>query len=273
MRQQKRGFTLIELLVVISIIALLMGILMPALQKVRKKAKSAMCLSNLNQWGKIWILYTDQNDGRFPKRSTTSKRWMDVLMDFYAGQEKIRLCPLVTKVANPTGETGLDWWGDTITAWGKIPPWDSAGGRTEGQYGSYGINGYVYVPDGDIYGKSASVFWKTPNVSMAYQIPLFLDCFFWCGWPDDDDTPQDKGPDGVVIRDKSDSNAMNRYCLDRHDGRTNVLFLDYSVRPVGLKELWTLKWNKKFNVAGAWTQAGGARAEDWPKWMQGLRAY
>ena len=62
-------------------------------------------------------------------------------------------------------------------------------------------------------------------------------------------------------------------CINRHNGYVNGLFFDWSVRRVGLKELWTLKWHRKFNVAGPWTKAGGARPEDWPEWMRGFKDY
>ena len=48
---RRRGFTLIELLVVIAIIALLLAILMPALQRVKGQARSVACLAKLKQWG------------------------------------------------------------------------------------------------------------------------------------------------------------------------------------------------------------------------------
>lgn len=65
------GFTLIELLVVIAIIALLMAILMPALQRVRKQARTVACQSNLHQWSLIWSMYTQEHDGYFPAAVTT----------------------------------------------------------------------------------------------------------------------------------------------------------------------------------------------------------
>jgi len=62
-------------------------------------------------------------------------------------------------------------------------------------------------------------------------------------------------------------------CINRHNGHINVLFMDWSVRKVGLKELWTLKWHSKWDTAGPWTKAGGVLPEDWPEWMRRFKDY
>ena len=71
----------------------------------------------------------------------------------------------------------------------------------------------------------------------------------------------------------NDDAQMGRYCLDRHSGFVNGLFLDFSARKIGLKELWTLKWHKSYDQAGPHTRAGGAVAEDWPEWLRRFKDY
>src|ERR1700759_679611 len=68
MRKRKAGFTLIELLVVIGIIALLISILLPTLQKVRLQALNANCASNLRQIAQGCLNYAQDNKGCLPAR-------------------------------------------------------------------------------------------------------------------------------------------------------------------------------------------------------------
>jgi hypothetical protein len=53
----------------------------------------------------------------------------------------------------------------------------------------------------------------------------------------------------------------------------NMMFLDWSVRKVGLKELWTFKWHRKYNTADRWTIAGGVTPDRWPEWMASFKDY
>jgi prepilin-type N-terminal cleavage/methylation domain-containing protein/prepilin-type processing-associated H-X9-DG protein len=116
MHYRKRAFTLIELLVVIAVIAVLMAILMPALNRAREQGKRISCLSNVKQLTMAWILYADANDDLIVSASPNmdDDAWVkyESTDDEERRRELIRLgalypyCPDVKLFKCPTGVRG-----------------------------------------------------------------------------------------------------------------------------------------------------------------------
>lgn len=79
-------FTLIELLIVIAIIAILAGMLLPALNAARDKARAIACQSNLSQLGKGFIMYMDDQNGLLPYGATSSCRSLTLIYEYVTGQ-------------------------------------------------------------------------------------------------------------------------------------------------------------------------------------------
>ncbi len=118
-----KGFTLIELLVVIAIIAVLMGILMPALNRVKEQAREVSCRANLRQYGIVQNMYLNDFDNRFPNPWLSLVATEEPVPGFqrfcrwhspqyppdgplwaYMPEVKVNLCPTFNVLANSYGD-------------------------------------------------------------------------------------------------------------------------------------------------------------------------
>ncbi len=104
--QRQRGFTLIELLVVISIIALLIGLLLPALGAARHTARQAACLTNLRQLETAHWSYITDHDGQMLGTDHSGASWITVLRDDY-DPTLLLVSPLDTSEAFHTPVSGV----------------------------------------------------------------------------------------------------------------------------------------------------------------------
>lgn len=256
---RQRAFTLIELLLVIAIIALLMAILLPALQRVRSQTKAAVCQANLHQWGLLFYTLAQSNEGLLRDRDSWDHCRTQQFAYYLDNFDFEEFCPMATRKTSSTGAGG------TFLAW-YCP-------NHLHRTGSYGFNAYTPAYDGgEFLGRELRVEQRWTSIYMkgVAKAPIMLDCALWAGDP----TPTDEPPETeaqAATTPTIGSNSIRPFCIPRHGGFINSLFMDWSIRKVGIKQLWTLEWYPGFDTHGPWTRAGNTGSINWPAWMQRLK--
>lgn len=220
----------------------------------RTRAKEYVCRSHLHQWAHIFDSFIQDNEGFFftGEGYDGGRWWIESLWPYHEASG-LFACPAATGSSPDLPATHRAW-------------------RIEPYTGSYGLNGWVCSARQDLPTRgfrSAGQYWRTTRTWGAERVPVLADMWWANAWPSYGDIPP-LTEQGV---DAKDGTEMRLVCINRHDGSVNVLFMDWSVRKVGLKGLWTLKWHRDYDTAGPWTTTGGARPEDWPQWMRKFKDF
>jgi prepilin-type N-terminal cleavage/methylation domain-containing protein len=278
---RRRAFTLVELLVVIGIIAVLIGILLPSLNKARKASRTTACLSNLRQTALAFTMYTSENKGRLPDYVWYPKGlpnaadiawhgyWIGILGDYNVNTSQL-LCPEAQEQIPYNANKGF---GAVFNAWsGKwqsgMPVGvkadkadvvnmtmkqitDPATGTPAWGYriGSYGFNRYA-TADQTNPRTATDPYYGTHTTSLrpSSDVPLFFDSTWidlTCEQGDPVARQLTPPPSDLTGKDASVTGANQnlRLFIARHGNGIDVASADGSARWVPLADLFQYRWS------------------------------
>ena len=243
-----KAITKTDLVVVILCCILILALTGAAGRAGRMRAKETMCLAKLGQWRHYWQGYVDDHDGLLLDQIRYAGP-----MEAYYHDVKMLKCPAATKTTAEGDQVPFVCWEEDAPISDYV--WKA-------YTGSYIFNGWCMTID--LGNRMYEILWHTPNVAGADMVPLLMDgggrSMNVVPLPTDDPPQYEGEPEG------GDNNEISRVCLNRHNGGINILFLDYSVRKIGLKGLWELDWLKY------WRDNPPAEPA-WPEWMSDFNDY
>ncbi|MEM7626281.1 MAG: prepilin-type N-terminal cleavage/methylation domain-containing protein [Planctomycetota bacterium] len=273
-KSRLQAFTLIELLVVISIIALLIGILLPALGAARKTARNVACLSNIRQLGVANAAWLSDNDYRAyeqrPMVTLSSGGYIDL-----EENDQIGICPETQVVDNqtdaasagaPPGAGAGNWYGTATLAYGT----GGTGFVGLESRGSYSYNGWLLSRVGAqntvVAGGVAPApdpfqdfrFGNFDNVRRTSDTPFAAEGVWIITAPRSIQDPPAGVSPGVFgnhlksnplgtgnINTKRNYGFAELY-MDRHGTTNNMAFVDGSAQSVQINDIWDLNWHRNY---------------------------
>jgi len=234
-----RCFTLVELLMVVAIVSLLLAMLSPSLSRARRLTRAAACTSHLHQIGVGHHTYASASNGIWIPTVSRQRQWWTTSLQKYIANRDILFCPEATRMVTAP-QVGLLMIGGRSTGWfdGRQYPSDPL------DRGSYGQNMWLNHYDLSIQNwsqpEALHFGGKVGSILQGELVPVVGECHWVGGYPRDTDVPWDHEWDQVMYS----GHMLNRFAMNRHDGRAGLVFFDGHASLTPLPDMWGLIWHK-----------------------------